>query len=313
MTRLFYGSYEHPIMPAIVMTAERVGRPGGAAQAWRRHWDMTGNLHGAGPAAVQVLVDALEAAYVDGASLELRADDGTTVLDSLDQDDSLTGVRVARGPEYPEGRGAQFATHRTYRIGVEAEYLTEAAPSETAWGGYMTSEVTDGQGQVLITRSGEYTGPGRAAAAAAAKLSVGVIVLAERETDDADRRVLAFTYEYKSTGSRSVLSYVESIRLESAGTALVHRTVLDGSEPIKQWTVKRPARAWQTGEAVGLGGYPSFPAAAYAAAYQTGEVKEKHAPRRAAGGTLTEYRISWQYSFEFATQPSFVSPGTPPA
>jgi hypothetical protein len=314
VTRLYYGAYEHPITPVVVMTEDRVGQTGGAGQAWLRTWDIRGDLFASGPAALQTLADALVTAYAaDGSDLQLRADNGVDVLEELDHSDSLRGVKVIKRPEFPEGGGVELATRRSYHIVVQAEYTTPAAYSSTAYGWYTTSESLDAQGQYLITRTGRYTGPGREAAADAAKLTSGYLTLSEEQTDDQDRQEITFTYQYKDTGSsRDTISFVESVELDAAVSDFVLRTVLDGGTPIKQSTVLRPARVQQTGEAVGLDDYPSFPAYLFAAASLKGDRRQKRSPKRAGDGTLTEYGIAWQYTFEFATDPAFASPGTPP-
>jgi len=314
MTRLFYGAYEHPIMPVIVMTQERLGAPGGAGQAWRRRWDIRGELIADGPAAIQTLIDALESAYAaDGSDLELRKDDGSTVLEKLDHSDSLTGVRVAVRPEHPDGSGAQYATYRTYRLAVEAEYTTAAAYSSTAWGGYTTALTLDVGGQTLVNRSGEYTGPGRAAAANAAKLAAGYATIAEEQTDDADRQVIRFNYQYRSASGREVMSYVETVQIEQAVSKKVARLLLDGSDPLIQETVLQPASVTQSGQAVGLTGYPSFPALLFSSDNLVAKVQDKGSPKRFGDGSLTEYPVSWRYSYIYATTPAWQSPGTPPA
>lgn len=316
MALLKYGSYQHTIMPAVSMRSERVGQPGGVRQATRRVWEVSGTLTGSSPSDLKTQINALETAYAsDGQDLTLYDNNGVTVLEQLDSSEALHGTRVLRRPEFPEGKGAQYATIRDFSIVVEAVFLDAGAPFTDAWGAKRETIREMSDGTHAVTVAGEYTGETLSAArnAAAAAKESGYVVVSETTTEDADQKKVGFSYEYiDTTESREVISFSEEVGLAEAAVRTVYREILDGSAPIKQTTTIRPAQGWQRGRAMGRTGRPDFPAVKWGSSYLVEPVrKTKGSPRRLADG-LTGYPISWDYRFAFATTPSFPDPGVPP-
>jgi hypothetical protein len=69
-------------------------------------------------------IDELEAAYLyDFEDAGLYHDDGTRSPHWMDTSLAINGVRV-KSLDYPQGGGAEYATGRTYRIVLEADYFT---------------------------------------------------------------------------------------------------------------------------------------------------------------------------------------------
>ena len=305
-------TYTFSPTPKVEIAAERLAAPDGDLQGTRRTWTITGRVTGA-QAALVVARDALESAFgfadATNKRLALRNNADDDNLDVL-VDQTYKGLRLERPPAYPQGAGVQWATIRDYTIVCSAVTLV----SGTAWGSVTTTTQTNAQGQIQTSVSGEYTGPGAQTAADAQKLAVDVIVMSERQTVDADKQSVAFDYQYVDTASsREVISLVETITVQYSGSDFVYQPVLGGGAPVLQTTVQRPCRVTQSGQAVGLTGYPSFPSYKYSSAYLRPESEtSKESPKATKGGSLTEYGIRWNWIYEFSSAQSLLDPNEPP-
>lgn len=121
---LKYGSYQHDTNEAAVTISKRAQHDPttGLLTSIRHEWTIEGVLHAASQAALTTAIQALEAAYAtDGNTLALYLDDGTVTAHILDPSGTLGGVKIESGPEYPNGRGAEYSTYRSYRIVAVAE------------------------------------------------------------------------------------------------------------------------------------------------------------------------------------------------
>lgn len=87
-------------------------------------WTIIGFLQAASQAAITTAINSLKTAYsVDGRDLILYLDDGTTETShSLKNSQAFGSTRVVKAPHFPEGRGAEYATFRSYQIEVEADF-----------------------------------------------------------------------------------------------------------------------------------------------------------------------------------------------
>jgi len=318
MAVLKYGTYKHSPTPEVVMRSQRVGLPGGARQGTRRTWEIRARLTGSSPSDLKSQIDALEAAYAsDGEDLVLYDNDEVSVLDQLQSSTALHGTRVVRRPQFPAGKGAQYATIRDVEIVVEAIYLSAGAPFSDAWGVKRETVRLLADGTSGVTIAGEYTGETLQAArdAAEAAKEGSYLAVSETTTESADEKKVSFTYEYiDASSSREVIEFSEEIGVEQTFRRRVFRTVLDGSGPIEQETCLMPARAWQRGRAVGRTGYPDFPAYKWSSSLLASPPrKSMFSPRRLASG-LTEYPISWEYDFASTSNVGFdpPTPGVPP-
>lgn len=90
-------------------------------------WQLRGELLGDTQAAVTTAIDALKAAYAqDGGNIGVYLDDGTTLTSHyINSADTTSGVMITQEPSFPDGKGAQYSTFRTYTIALEAEYNEE--------------------------------------------------------------------------------------------------------------------------------------------------------------------------------------------
>ncbi|HRU07435.1 MAG TPA: hypothetical protein P5137_16855, partial [Candidatus Brocadiia bacterium] len=259
MSQLKYNSYVFSPTPALVIDQEPLGNPDGPQQAVRETWRIRGALLG-DQAALITAAAALDAAFAaNGGDLTLYANDGVTVLRQLLNSGCPGGTHVVKAPAYPDVDKAAWATHLPYELAVSGVRIRADAPNSTAWGSKVTSTATDAQGQVITRVSGKYSGPGAQDAANAAKLTSGVVVVSEEQSVSAEDASVSFNYEYVSTDSREVISFVETVTMNEDFSTKVFRKVLGGAAPARQTTVLNEVTATQEGSAVGRSGYPAIP------------------------------------------------------
>jgi hypothetical protein len=120
---LTYGSYAHDLSEAAV-SISRQGRfsEHGQLVSTVERWEITGTLHASDQATLFSAIASLNHFYsLQGQDVVLRFEGGTATNHALLSGDCVGGVRVVEGPSFPEGRGAEYSTFRTYRIVVEGE------------------------------------------------------------------------------------------------------------------------------------------------------------------------------------------------
>jgi hypothetical protein len=321
MSILMYNSTQISPTPVVVIESQLVGSPDGAFQGKRETWRLNGEVLGATPAAVQSAYRALDKLFnAAGGDLVLYADDGTTIKHSLINSQTLLGTKVSKPFSFPKGDGAELATLRTWSVEITGIKIMPGAPSGTAWGSYTTSSVTDAQGQIHCSISGQFQGPGAMAAVTAA-LAAGCTALGLAtpmiENVDVkknpDTQTVDFTYQYVDKArSRSVISFVESVSLEPSIQDFVFRYPLGGGSPVQQTTITTTSKATQSGEAVGRNGYPAPPTGLWSTNLKRQRVTRR-SPRLTEDNQYTEYGIQWEYEFEFSATQSDTYPNNPAA
>lgn len=244
-----------------------------------------------------------------------------TVSGRLRTADSVSAYSKAqdRDPDTPEGYQRMGYNIEHNDVNDEAtysytdwEYWT-ALPAGTTVGGYTTQRsVTENQRNV-VTVAGSFTGAGAQAAADAAKISDAAYdTLSEQQTVNNYDGSISFTYEYFDRGSsEDIIEWEESVSLQASGTRFVLRPILNpGENPVKQDLCTVPARATQSGRAVGIAGYPQFPDMLYSGDYYNVEQssKTKRSPRKGPNATYTNYEISWTYTFDLPFAASLEDP-----
>ena len=319
MSILKYGTTAITPTPVVIIERQLIGSPDGAFQGARETWRLTGEVLGVSATAVAAAYAALETLFAAaGSDITLYADDGTTVRHQMLNSGTLNGVKVTKPFSYPKGDGAELATLRSWSVELSGVKTLAGAASSTAWGSYTTTKVTDAQGQIRCTIAGQFQGPGAVAAVTAA-LSAGCTALGltaplienvDVKTNP-DTNEVSFTWQYvDKTNSRAVISFVETVSIESSIEDFVFRYPLGGSAPIQQTTILTTAKATQSGEAVGRNGYPSAPAGLWSGNLKRQRVNRR-SPRLTEDAQYTEYGIQWEYEWEFATTPSDTYPHTP--
>lgn len=101
--------------------------PSGVVYSITHTWTIDGQILGDTMAEVVARYLIMESAYsLPVIDLELRDPTTGIIAHRLPTAGSVGGVRVTMPVSYPEGRGAELSTFRTYRIVAEAEYPTSA-------------------------------------------------------------------------------------------------------------------------------------------------------------------------------------------
>lgn len=127
-----YGDFEHQVGEAEFIlegTPLRNANKERYGTQWKAR--VVGFLEGDNIDAITAKIVALEAAYsVDYLDFGLFEDDGTPTAHYVQSGDTLSGVRVTRGPVYPSGKGAEYSTYRSYELELEWETGTEDGDSD---------------------------------------------------------------------------------------------------------------------------------------------------------------------------------------
>ena len=130
---LAYGSYRHALAEtAVAIARETTFSPTRVPLTTRETWRIEGILQAASSAELTAAIDALTKAYArQGQDATLYLPDGITPsAHRLLSRDTLGGVRVVRPPSFPEGRGPEYSTFRSYAIELQADFA--AAESDDA-------------------------------------------------------------------------------------------------------------------------------------------------------------------------------------
>lgn len=118
------GNYTHPIgEPALQISKQPVLSEGRVPIATTETWQITGLIVGSGQADIDAKIAALNNAYAQrGFDATLLLSDGVTPSQHvLKSSNTIGGVRVVGGPSFPDGKGAEYATKRTFSVTLEAE------------------------------------------------------------------------------------------------------------------------------------------------------------------------------------------------
>ena len=129
---LKYGAYTHANHECSLVVA-RTPRfnDGGQQVAVVERWEIAGFIQAASQAALTTALSALASAYaLNGQDATLLLDDGVTPTHhQIINANTLGGVRVVQAPSFPQGRGAEYSTFRSYTITLEAEIPVSGASS----------------------------------------------------------------------------------------------------------------------------------------------------------------------------------------
>ncbi len=139
---LAYGDYRHALgETAVIISREGVFSASGEPLAVRERWLIEGALQAATPALLTQAIQTLVAAYgANGLDLTLYLPDGTTPsAHRIVSSQTLGGTRVVRPPSFPQGKGAEYATYRSYSIEIEAEVpSTDSSSVLLVWDEVLT-------------------------------------------------------------------------------------------------------------------------------------------------------------------------------
>lgn len=123
---------------------------------------------------------------------------------------------------------------------------------------------------------------------------------------------VSFNYEYIDlyNSTTDLITWNENTSLVYSVQDFVMRPALDGKKPERQNTILTTAQATQSGNAIGVSDWPAYPAYLWGSADKKSDQRTKSGPDMMPDGTYSNYSISWSYTFEFATDPTFHNPNT---
>lgn len=126
---LKYGDYQHASGEvSVVISKQGIFADAAILRGVRERWDLQGRLQAESPAALTTALEELAAAYaVQGQDVGFYFDDGTPSSHQITSAATNGGVRVVAPPSFPQGKGAEYSTFRTYTIALEAEVLDDSA------------------------------------------------------------------------------------------------------------------------------------------------------------------------------------------
>jgi len=137
-----YGGYRHPDHEVSLVSSVQQQVEDTRGQLIRKNLTIEGVLTGETQQELRESINALVLAYsAGGRSAGLYHDDGALSAHALDSSAATGGVRVVR-IEFPHGDAAEYATQRTYRIELEADFAT------------TTSDLSSWQETLQITGNG---------------------------------------------------------------------------------------------------------------------------------------------------------------
>lgn len=136
---LKYGNYQHAIGEASVsITRQGLFGEGGLPRGVRERWDVQGRLQTSDQASLSSAMATLTAAYsLQGQDVAFYFDNGQMSNHQITSSATLGGVRVVAPPSFPEGKGAEYSTYRSYTLALEAEW-PDASDSLVSWNETLT-------------------------------------------------------------------------------------------------------------------------------------------------------------------------------
>lgn len=314
MSKLMYGTYTFQHTPTVRISRAPL-QDTTLPQAHRVTWTVEGMLEGVDTAALKALRDALVAAMVNGKTMSLF-DGSDNIIEELAHPGSLRGVMIARGVEFPNIDGAEYATILSYRIELYADYATADAPAADAFGSYTITTAVDRDGTQTLSLQGRFTGPGASAYidTLLAGYAAGYIMLRKSKGVDTINSLAEVQADFVDiAASPEIYSFEETIELTAAFTRRVIHELLGGGPAAMQLTTLAPAFVVQQGSAVGRTGYPPGGSDLYPELTKwEPTVISKRSPLKAADGKFTDYGISWRIVSVAPSGATLRNPHNPP-
>ncbi len=126
---LKYGNYQHAANEvSVVISKEGLFTEANIPRGVRERWNIQGRLQAGDQASLTAAIGALTAAYsVQAQDVGFFLDNGTPTSHAIASAATNGGVRIVVPPSFPEGKGAEYSTFRTYTVALEAELLDLSA------------------------------------------------------------------------------------------------------------------------------------------------------------------------------------------
>jgi len=244
---------------------------------------------------------------------------GTMNKNNATKDDAKTfceGKLGAQGQNISRSFDASVETNadgsvKTVSFTMSDTFRQKSMPAGCCDGSVTKSEVRGAFGANVINISGSFTArttPEQPATLDAAKAAMNAVLstynsykcLSKETTEDEYNAKVSFTASYLVNTSTTI-EYSQTVVISEAFLDYILIPVLDGGVPIKQYTVKRPAKATQTGHRKSTHYHsPDRPI--------WNDVKDPqityNSPELDLNNRVKSYEVSWSYSFEFPTTPS---------
>lgn len=178
---LKYGSYSHAGGEAsITIERQALLSEQGVPYGYTERWGILGMLTGTNAANVTTKINSLVLAYSqNNKDIGLYLATGTATSHILRNRDTISGTRVVQLPSFPEGKGAEYTSFRTYAIAVEgqveskasillasAETITKEGTGGPNWGylvpldGAIIAQEFSQKTVISVTQAGEAMGLG---------------------------------------------------------------------------------------------------------------------------------------------------------
>ena len=220
---------------------------------------------------------------------------------------SPISLNVTRGPT-----GLRTSVKQQWTVKGRLAAASVAALT-TAIQALEAAHASDGYDLVLYEDSGS-TASAHAIESARTIGGVKVVSLTYPEGRGAEYatfRNYEVTYEAETLSSiGGIDSWRESVELWGGGPAFEFVEPVDGA-PVKVWTKQKTSyKASQSGNAVGIGTWPSFPTPLFGQHEHVDRRKKMRGTPEYDGAGQSRYPISWSYEFESAS-PLNAFPGNP--
>lgn len=177
--------------------------------------------------------------------------------------------------------------------------LYQAYGSNVYDGGYTRREREVAGGGTILTITGRFVGSGALVAANALKETYPT--MEESIEESPYEGAVSFNFVYLKD-TREFVEYEEEVAIISTIDDFVLIPLLDGRSIVKQYTVKRPARAIQTGSALTTKSGAQAPAPFWPANLKGHQVAYSKWLEDINGKNISR-RIRWSYDFEFEYLP----------
>ena len=151
-----YGSYKHADneVDLTMITSVRMRSPRNRLVFTR--WTLTcmGHFCESGQSAIKTKIEALRNAYIDdNKTAGLYHDDGTPSGHMLKNNTSIGGVKVVT-LDWPRGGAGEYATGRTYRVVLQADYLNAEDQTYSFRETVQIMGTSDGDWDMILTPYG---------------------------------------------------------------------------------------------------------------------------------------------------------------
>ena len=278
--------------------------------------DVNGALFCAGQADADSQTNALIAALsLQFQDFQVKLDSGSTSAIRLRNLDSISGVTVTSGPNFPNGKGAEAVTYRSFAFTIEADYPHPSMPLLPPLGSAYLGGYGGGGfavGGVVRNPFGGLAGGGTAlgiptnpnpAQLPGTNVRTNVGSLSSGNVGSS----LPGGLIPGSFNGLVITDFHESVTTSGGGPTYIYLPNLNGPPQRQLVYPVSVGTAAQSGRAVGFQDWPSPPTPLWPAYLKTQPPRITRQEPRRVGLTYQNFAIEWSYDFE-AAGPLFGAP-----